>query len=121
MKSAMTINGTAHVVDHWPALQLLLRAYQLPTPEREYRFAPERRWRADFAWPAHKLLLEVQGGAWTNGRHNRAASYINEMERHNAATILGWRVLYCTPEQVRKGIVAAWLVQAIAVTANDGR
>lgn len=34
----------------------------LPEPVREFRFHPVRGWRADFAWPEHKLLLEIEGG-----------------------------------------------------------
>lgn len=114
MTAVRTINGKLHVVDHWPALRVVLLAWGLPMPEREFRWNPDRKYRADFAWPDHNLILEVQGGAWVTGGHNRPAGYLRDLERHNAATILGWRVLYCTPEQVRKGIVAAWLIQAMA-------
>jgi hypothetical protein len=44
-------------------LPLCLRAAGLPEPIREYRFAPSRRWRFDFAWPAAMLAVEVEGGA----------------------------------------------------------
>ena len=47
------------------------RLLDLPEPEREYIFAPPRRWRFDFRWPGHMLAVEVEGGVYTNGRHNR--------------------------------------------------
>ena len=40
-----------------------------PELQREYRFAPPRRWRADFAWPQARLLVEIEGGLWKRGRH----------------------------------------------------
>ena len=43
--------------------------------EREYRFVPARKFRADFAIVPMKLLIEVEGGHWQNGRHNRASSF----------------------------------------------
>lgn len=30
--------------------------------QREYRFAPKRLWRFDFAWPELALALEIEGG-----------------------------------------------------------
>ena len=37
-------------------------------PEREFRFC-ERRWRFDFAWPSHKVAVEIDGGIFIHGRH----------------------------------------------------
>ena len=67
-----------------------------PQPEREYRFHPKRRWRFDFAWPAQRVAVEVEGGTWTRGRHSRGGGYRGDCEKYNAATIAGWRVLRFT-------------------------
>lgn len=75
----------------------LLTANQLPVPEREYRFHPTRKWRFDFAWPEYRLYLEVEGGVWMNGRHTRGSGFVKDIEKYNAATILGWRPLKVTP------------------------
>lgn len=69
----------------------------LPVPAEEHVFHPERKWRFDLAWPAHKLALEVQGGIWTRGRHNRGAALLREWEKLNEAAALGWRLIYCQP------------------------
>ena len=48
----------------------------------EFYFAlPERRWRSDLAWPDVRVALEIDGGTWVNGRHNRASSIFKEMEK----------------------------------------
>jgi very-short-patch-repair endonuclease len=60
-----------------------------PRPEREYRFHPTRRWRFDFAWPAEKLAVEIEG----RGRHQTFIGFRNDCEKYNAALLLGWRVL----------------------------
>lgn len=78
----------------------LAQHYGLPKPEREYRFDPARKWRFDFAWPDKKLAVEIEGGVWVYGRHNRAVSYVKDMEKYNRATELGWRVLRYTPQQL---------------------
>lgn len=82
------------------ALFALLAAHGIPAPTPEYRFHPERKWRFDFAWPDKLLALEIEGGVFTGGRHSRGAGMLADMEKYNAAAILGWRVLRCVPRQL---------------------
>jgi very-short-patch-repair endonuclease len=84
-------------------LELQLRMAGLPKPELEFRFCPTRRWRLDLAWPALKLYVEVDGGAWTYGRHNRAKGFLADLEKRNELAILGWRGVHVTPQQVQNG------------------
>lgn len=83
--------------DH--AFLALIRSAGFPNPEVEYRFHPTRRWRFDIAWPDKMLAIEIEGGAWIAGRHNRPAGYIKDMDKYNEAALLGWRVLRYTPQQ----------------------
>lgn len=69
-------------------------------PVEEYRFAPPRRWRFDYAWPMQKVALEVEGGVFTRGRHTRGKGFMNDMAKYNAATLAGWRVFRVTPDQL---------------------
>jgi very-short-patch-repair endonuclease len=78
------------------------KCYKL-TPEREYRFHPTRRWRFDFAFPAVKVAVEVEGGTWVQGRHNRGSSIAEDTRKYNQAVILGWRVLRYTTDMVKSG------------------
>jgi len=73
--------------------KFLLCISGLPKPEREYRFHPVRRWRWDFAWPAQKLAVEVDGGAFATGGHSRAIPQAGDNDKTNSAINLGWRVL----------------------------
>lgn len=63
----------------------------LPDPVAEYRFHPTRRWRFDYAWPARRVAVEVDGGQWQagGGRHNTDPDRL----KLNVAAALGWRVL----------------------------
>lgn len=78
----------------------LLRDAGIPPPVAEYRFDAVRRWRFDYAWPALKLAVERDGGAFIGGRHTRGVGFIKDMEKGNAAVIQGWRVLHFTPQQL---------------------
>ena len=77
----------------------------------EYRFHPTRKWRMDWAWPKHKLALEIEGGAWTRGRHTRGKGFVADLEKYNTATVMGWRILRVTPKQFSSG-EAARIVRA---------
>lgn len=93
---------------------LHIRAEKLPMPEREYVFARPRLFRADFAWPGHRLLLEVDGGIWSGGRHVRPSGFAKDCEKTNAAALAGFRVLRFTTDQVRDGTAIATLKRALA-------
>lgn len=95
----------------YPTLTLQLRALGLPAPDREHRVVADRRWRFDYAWPLHRLALEIEGGVWIRGRHTRPSGYLKDMEKYNRAAIEGWRILRATPQDVRSG-KAAHLVEA---------
>lgn len=83
-------------------------------PECEHRFSPPRRWRFDYAWPAARLALEVEGGVWTGGRHTRGSGFVRDLEKYNRATVLGWRVLRVTPRELRSAATVAMLADALA-------
>lgn len=74
---------------------LAIRAWGngLPAPTPEYQFHPVRKWRLDFAWPEHKLAVEIEGGIWDTGGHNRAIGFLQDIEKYNALTEAGWRLL----------------------------
>ena len=76
----------------WPRL-CILNGMQPVAPEREYRFHPARKWRFDFAWPAQRVAVEIEGGLWNGGRHGTALGMLADMEKYNAAACLGWLVL----------------------------
>lgn len=80
-----------------------LRALNVLDAHREYRFAPPRMWRFDFAWPEQRFAVEIEGGVWTNGRHTRGSGFVADTEKYNAAALAGWKVLRFTEKSVRDG------------------
>ena len=74
----------------------------LPLPIPEHVFHPTRKWRFDFAWPEYKVALEVDGGIWIKGGHNRGAQMKLDWEKQNNAAILGWRILKCEPHDLMR-------------------
>ena len=80
-----------------------LKSEKLPLPdEREFKFHPVRRWRVDFCYPELMLAVEIEGGEWVNGRHNRALA--KDAEKYNELVLLGYRLLRFTGSQLKNGI-----------------
>lgn len=72
--------------------------------QREHRFSTARRWRLDFAFPAQRLGIEVEGGTWSRGRHVTGAGFEADCEKYNAlAAEYGWRLLRFTATMVKSG------------------
>lgn len=78
---------------------------------REFRFHHIRRWRFDYAIPAARVAIEVEGGAWTRGRHTRGKGFLNDIEKYNAATLLGWRVFRTAPD----ALLSAAFIEMVTV------
>ena len=72
--------------------------------EQEYKFHPKRKWRADFHIVGKNILVEVEGGVWSGGRHTRGKGYIGDMEKYNAAVVMGYQVLRFSTDQVKSGL-----------------
>lgn len=76
----------------------------LPEPVAEHRFHPTRKWRFDFAWPEYMVAVEIEGGTWTGGRHNTGKGMDSDMEKYNAAALMGWMVLRFSTSRVKDGV-----------------
>ena len=86
--------------------------------QREVRFHPKRRWRFDFALCTIGLgcyAVEIDGGSWVEGRHTRGKGFEADLEKLNAAALLGYRVLRFTPAMVEDGRAFAVIREALGM------
>jgi len=69
------------------------------------RFLPtKRRFRADFLCPNLKMIVEVNGGQFTRGRHVRGGKgYETDLEKINLAQMHGYKILQFTYEMLERG------------------
>ena len=108
-----TANSKIFKSEHDSGRKLIFRALmedvarQAKTPvEFEYRFHPTRRWRFDCAFPERKVALEIEGGVWLQGRHNRPAGFEKDRDKYNNAALSGWMVIRTVWKEVQSGKAA---------------
>ena len=87
--------------------------------KRQLKFHNKRRWKADFAWPDEMLLVEVQGGTWTGGRHTRGGGFHADRERSNEAQIAGWLMLEVTAGMIKDGSALDFINRALLARRQD--
>jgi len=88
----------------------LLLATGFPAPVRQYeiRHAGGFVARVDFAWPHHRLVLEVDGYRF----HDGPTRFVADRHRANRLAALGWRVVSTTVQELRTDPTAVWAALA---------
>ena len=88
----------------------LLKRARLPMPLQQYTVTLDGggRARIDFAYPHLMLAIEADGYRWHSGKQRWAS----DLDRRNALTTAGWRVLHLTWDDVERDPVGT--VQRIA-------
>ena len=59
------------------------------------------------------LLLEVDGGIYSGGRHVRGAGYEKDCEKLNLAAVEGYTVLRVTKKHLLNGDAMRWVRQCL--------
>jgi hypothetical protein len=64
-----------------------------PELETEHYFHPTRQWHSDYLHRPTMTLIELEGGAFSGGRHTRGKGFVEDALKYNTATLLGYRVI----------------------------
>lgn len=74
----------------------------LPEPIEEYQFHPKRKWKIDYFFEKNgfKVALEVEGGVYQSGRHNRASGYLKDMQKYNNVSLQGIILIRTVPDEL---------------------
>ena len=90
----------------------------------EVKFHPTRKWRLDFVlfWKEGlvptRIAVEIEGAIWSRGRHTRGKGYQADLDKYNAATMMGYRVLRFSTEDVFRGRAKAFLAEHLSGAAE---
>lgn len=63
----------------------------------------KRRFRTDFYCPNLKLIVEVNGGEWKQGRHVRGQGYADDLRKANISQLNDFYYLQYTYTQLNEG------------------
>lgn len=85
----------------------------MPSHVREFHFAPPRRWRLDFAWPSHKVAVEIEGVTYDGGRHQRPQGFLADAEKYESAMLHGWTVYRVPGPWIATGRRSVWRPQVM--------
>lgn len=86
-----------------------------PALVAEHKGIPGRKYRFDFAHPASRVAIEIDGGLWRGGKggHTSGSGAIRDREKDVQATLAGWTVFRLTPEMSRDRKLLAGIVGVI--------
>ena len=105
------------------ALEFQLTALKIRF-EREVRFAPPRRFRIDFVIrrpDGAVLAVEVQGGVYVRGAHNRGKHKQSEGEKSALIALAGMFLMTPTGEQAHSGAAAEWIGKWLTAGRKTGK
>lgn len=72
---------------------------------RQFQAIKDRRYKCDFYLPKWNVIIEIEGGQWIQGRHQRGSGFKNDIEKYNQLTLSGYRILRLTTDHfIRNGI-----------------
>lgn len=89
--------------DHVRDIRIMLQLAKI-TFEEEYKFHETRKWRFDFALVENKIAIEYEGIYSEKSRHTTFTGYTGDLEKYNAAALLGWKVLRYTAKNYKQVI-----------------
>lgn len=71
---------------------------------REIRFAYPRKYRGDFVNPYSKIIIEIQGGTWSNSKmgHNSGRGIQRDAEKIRLAAFLGFYTLPLIDKDIKE-------------------
>lgn len=73
-----------------------------PELTREYQFHPIRKWRLDYVKLGDiNVGIEIDGGTFIKGGHNRGFQIEKDNEKRNAATVRGWSIFVLSTSAAR--------------------
>jgi very-short-patch-repair endonuclease len=76
--------------------------------ERQYKWHPKRKFRADYAFPDKRILVELDGAV-----HRIKGRFKSDIRKRQEAILEGWTMLPIGTDQVRDGTAVDVIVRAL--------
>ena len=69
---------------------------------RQFKPLKDRKYKVDFFLPEYNVIIEIEGGQWINGRHQRGYGFKMDIEKYNAITMAGYTLYRLTTDHFLK-------------------
>jgi very-short-patch-repair endonuclease len=112
--------ATAHKATNHLFFARRCEEHGLPRPVWEFEFHPSRKFRADFAWPAYRVILELDGGLFGKKTHGAIAKLLSDRERDIETQLVGWIVLRIPWDRYTDDTTLELVGRAIAFRRSEG-
>ena len=113
-RSQKSIQNASEIIEGRILATLALLAPDLVF-EPQYVFLKDRKFRADFACVAARVLIEYNGGTWSSGAgHAWGAGIRRDVEKTNRAQLDGWAVFVLTADMITGAAIVPSLEPFIA-------
>lgn len=116
--------GKEAKIDYEALFAFQCKGFRLPEPSRQHLFALAlgRKHRLDFAWPAYKIAVEIDGGIWRpgGGAHSHPIDIERNMTKGNDAVKLKWGVLHFTPAEVQSAEAVTFTLRVLIGAGWNG-
>ena len=101
-------------VDQWPQIDLAAQWWDVLLWEVDYQNRKavrprSKRYKADFAHPYSRLLIEIDGSVWQKGGHNSGPGRLKDCRKDALAFMCGWKLIRLAGDEM---VTTEW-VQAI--------
>ena len=113
---------------HSPFLILEREYSAIDSWEADYqqRYAKSKRskrYRLDFAHPASRIGIEIQGGVFMRGRHVTGSGYERDCRKYNIAYTSGWTIFLLTSTMTKDpfwfDLIAAYIDQSMLMLHKE--
>ena len=129
----MHLRGAGSALEQQLAGQI--KTLRLIAPVTEYRFCRDqvghgpgirerllkaglKDWRLEFGWPSKMFDVEVEGGAYIMGRHNRGTGFEEDLKKYHAAQMFGWTIYRCSAPLIKSGQAVALIEKILKQRAE---
>ena len=94
-----------------------IEAWEVDYQQRYAKSKRSKRYRLDFAHPASRIGIEIQGGVYMRGRHVTGSGYERDCRKYNIAYTSGWTIFLLTSTMTKDlfwfDLIAAYIDQSM--------
>lgn len=69
---------------------------------RQFKPIKDRKFKVDFYLPDYNVIIEIEGGQWIQGRHQRGIGFKLDIEKYNILAFAGYKVFRLTTDHFLK-------------------